>query len=370
MTNPSPEKHLNLLQKALLIFIMLGAATIVLCGKFPAIGKNFVAQGPTDRVSGDLYRLCEVDRFRESIAVIPKTPTAPLEQAEILTLGDSFFNSSLQSGLFADELAAKSGYTVHNLTDSNFFEPFSYPLAYLAAIGYKPDRRQILILESVERSSLERTSTFASNTGSAENSLNAVAFKLFKNNDVEYFFKNNLVTHPAIKWVKNLRFNWFGSIDKAIGAYSLNPDMLFYQRDVDFAALAKPDPVLDRAADRVADLARTLHRKYNLELLFVVVPDKYSVYRDYQDQKKPYDRYIPRLVERLRDRGVPAVDLYSAYLRFRRNDPRPLYFAGDSHYTATGKMVLVDECIREIAEMNGRKRTSVEKPSRDGYRRP
>ena len=370
MTNPSPEKHLNLLQRALLIFIMLGAATIVLCGKLPAIGKNFVAQGPTDRVSGDLYRLCEVDRFRESIAVIPKTPTALLEQAEILTLGDSFFNSSLQSGLFANELAARSGYAVHNLTDSNFFEPFSYPLAYLATIGYKPDRRRILILESVERSSLERTSTFASNTGSAANSLNAVAFKLLKNNDVEYFFKNNIVIHPALKWLKNLRFAWFGSIDKAIGGYSTNPDMLFYQRDLDFAMVAKPDQVLDRAADRIDGLARTLRQRYNLELLFVIVPDKYSVYRDYLNKEKPYDRYIPRLVSRLRDRGVPAVDLYSAYLRFRRKTGRPLYFAGDTHYTATGKMILVDECIREIAEWTARDGPHSEQQSRDGYLQP
>ena len=166
----------------------------------------------------------------------PKTPTAPLEQAEILTLGDSFFNSSLQSDLFAGELAAKSGFAVHNLADSDFFEPFSYPLAYLKAIGYQPGRRRILILESVERKFLERTTTFDSGGGNSANRINAVAFKLFKNNDVEYFFKNNLVTHPALKWVKNLRFDWFGSIDKAIGAYSLIPTS-FYQRDLDFATL-------------------------------------------------------------------------------------------------------------------------------------
>ncbi len=368
MTEPSPEKHLNWRQRALLAGIMLAALAVVLCGKVPAIGKKFMAQGPVDRVSGDLYRLCEVDRFRESIEALPKAPTAPLEKAEILTLGDSFFNSSLQSDLFATVLATKSGYAVHNFADSDFFEPFSYPLAYLKAIGYQPDRRRILILESVERSSLERTATFGSDGGGSANRLNAVAFKLLKNNDVEYFFKNNLVTHPAIKWVKNLRFDWFGSIDKAIGAYSLNPDMLFYQRDLDFAARPKPDPVLDRAAARVANLARTLRSRYNLELLFVIVPDKYSVYRDYLDKEKPYDRYIPRMVSRLRERGVPAVDLYSAYARFRREDRRPLYFAGDTHYTAVGKMVLVEECVREIAKMNGRKQTAVEKPGPVRYR--
>jgi len=370
MTDNSPEKHLHWLHRTLFASIMLAALVIVLCGKVPSIGKKFIVQGPADRFSGDLYRLCEVDRFRESIEVLRQAPTAPLEEADIITLGDSFFNSALHSDLFASELATESGYAVHNLAGGNFFEPFSYPLAYLKAISYKPDRRRILILESVERSSLERTSTFSSAGGSTANSLNAVAFKLLKNNDVEYFFKNNIVIHPAMKWVKNLRFDWFGSIDKAIGAYSMNPDMLFYQRDLDFAARPKPDPVLDRAADRVADLARILRSRYNLDLLFVIVPDKYSVYRDYLDKEKPYDRYIPRLVSRLRERGVPAVDLYSAYARFRLQDQRPLYFAGDTHYTAAGKMILVDECVRQIAEINGRKQTAVAKPGPDRYRQP
>lgn len=348
MTNPSPEKRLPWWQITLLASIMLVALTVVLCGKFPAIGKNFVTAGSKDRIAGDLYRLCDVDHFRESIAVLPQVPTAPLEHAEILTLGDSFFNSSLQSGLFANELAAKTGYAVHNLADSTYFEPFSYPLDYLQAIGYQPDRRRVLILESVERSSLERTATFAATAGSAANSLNAVAFKLLKNNDVEYFFKNNVVIHPAMKWLKNLRFSWFGSIDGAIGAYSLNPDMLFYQRDLDFAALAKPDSVLDRAADRIAELADILRERYDLTLLYVIVPDKFSVYRDYLDRAKPYDGYIPRLVGRLRDRGVAAVDVYSAYQRFRNTDKRPLYYAGDTHYTPLGKTILLNACIREL----------------------
>lgn len=356
MTGPSHEKQLNWRQKIILSVIMLGAVAIVLCGKIPALGKKFIVQGPANRVSGDLYRLCEVDRFRESIAALPHPPTAPLEQAEILTLGDSFFNSSLQSGLFANELAAKTGYAVHNLADSTYFEPFSYPLAYLQAIGYQPDRRRVLILESVERSSLGRTATFAATAGSAANSLNAVAFKLLKNNDVEYFFKNNVVIHPAMKWLKNLRFSWFGSIDGAIGAYSLNPDMLFYQRDLDFAALAKPDPVLDRAAERIAELADTLRERYDLTLLYVIVPDKFSVYRDYLDRSEPYDGYIPRLVDRLRDRGVAAVDVYSAYQRFRSTDKRPLYYAGDTHYTPLGKTILLNACIRELESIKAQNR--------------
>jgi hypothetical protein len=315
---------------------------------------------------GDLYRLCEVDRFRETIRSVASAPTAPLEQAEIVTLGDSFFNSSLESDLFANELAREGGYAVHNLTSADFFEPQSYPLAYLQASGYRPDRRRILILESVERTSLERTGTYLAAAGASSNRLNALAFRVLKNNDVEYFFKNNEVTHPVFKWLKNARFEWFGVIDRAIGAYTLHPDMLFYQRDMQFAAEPKPDAVLDAAADRVARLAETLRRQYDLDLLYVVIPDKYSVYRDYLPHESRYDLYVPRLVARLLSRGVHAVDLYAAFMEKRRSSNEQLYFVTDTHYTAAGKAILVDACLWEIAAMGGGRRQSIarEKPDR------
>jgi hypothetical protein len=74
----------------------------------------------------------------------------------------------------------------------------------------------------------------------------------FKNNDgvlLQKTISSRIRTH----W-EELRFDWFGSIDKAIGAYSLNPTCLL--SDLDFAALAKPDP--PRPGRSVADLARTL----------------------------------------------------------------------------------------------------------------
>lgn len=337
--------------KVIYACLMLAAAALVIGGKVPSIGAWFVAAEPAGTHVGDLYRLCGVDRFREPIRALAPGRNTPLRQAEILTLGDSFFNSALDSDLFANVLAEKSGQAVHNLSDDGFFEPFSYPLAYLEHIGYRPDRRRILILEAVERSSLERTSSFNARAGSSSNRLDGLAFKVLKNSDVEYFFKNNLVTRPAISRLKNLRFDWFGIIDGAIGTYTLNPDMLFYRRDLDFAALPKPDSVLDAAADRVAQLSDMLRTRYGLDLLLVIIPDKYSVYRERAAAHDPYDRYIPRLVERLRKRGVHSVDLYTIYLNSLRAGKEPLYYLSDSHYTPLGKSILADECLREIAAM-------------------
>lgn len=336
--------------------IMVGVVAIVIGGKIPSIGTRFIASNPADQ-GGDLYRLCELDRFREQITFASPTPTAPITKAEIFTLGDSFFNSALGSDFFANELAAKGGFPVHNLASDGFFEPHSYPLAYLNFIGFRPERRRILILETAERNSLDRTASYDQPGGTSANRLNTIAFKVLKNNDVEFFFKNNMVTHPIIKLLKNVRFEWFGVIDKAIGAYSLDPAMLFYQRDIEFAASAKSDAVLNAAADRVATVAAKLRRLYSLELLYVVVPDKYSVYRDYVRKSTPYDRYIPRLIDKLRQRGVHAVDLYGAYMDHRRTSTVPLYYVSDSHYNALGKTILVEECLREISAMKG-----------DGYR--
>lgn len=332
--------------------ILIGVAAIVIGGKFPAVGKHFIAKESTDSHVGDMYRLCEVDRFKEPVRSVVSSPTSPLATSDIITLGDSFFNSSLESELFANELAGKSGYAVHNMASSNFFEPYSYPLAYLKYIDFKPERRRILILETVERSSLERTTTYNSLAGTSANRLNALAFKLLKNNDVEYFFKNNLVIHPINKWLKNLRFEYFGIIDKAVGSYSVNPNMLFYQRDVEYASVPKSDIVLDDGADQVARLADILRSRYDLDLLYVVIPDKYSIYQDYLKTKNSYNMYIPRLVDKLRRRGVHAVDLYRAYKSYRQTNTDLLYFVSDTHYTARGKAILVDECLREIALMS------------------
>jgi hypothetical protein len=355
------EKRMGIVLKAVYGVILVGVVAIVIGGKIPAIGKRFVASESVGQ-GGDLYRLCDLDQFRERITFAKQKPPAPLEDAEILTLGDSFFNSSLGSDLFANELAGRGGFPVHNLPAGDFFEPYSYPIAFLNAIGYKPERRRILILETVERSSLERTGTYLASidnkltsAGTLTNRINALAFRMLKNNDVIYFFEHNLLIHPVSKWLKNVRFRWFDIIDESIGAYTIRPPMLFYNRDIQFASTSKSDAVLNAASAKVEQLALTLRSRYKLDLIYVVIPDKYSVYRDYLDKERPYDRYIPRLVRMLRGRGVHAVDLYSAYMNYRRTGTDLLYYGSDTHYTGKGKVLLVDECMREIETIRGRR---------------
>jgi len=83
-------------------------------------------------------------------------------------------------------------------------------------------------------------------------------------------------------------------------------------------------------------------------LIYVVIPNKYSIYGDYADKGYRYDGFIPRLTERLAARGVKSVDLYSLYLGRKKAGSPPLYYSSDTHYTALGKALAVDACIEVI----------------------
>lgn len=326
--------------KTVYALIMLFAVFVVIGGKFPAFGRMFVASEPVAYALGDQYRMCELDRFREEIPVVESAPNPPLDETEIIALGDSFFNSALGSEFFANELSRKIGLKVHNMHTSEFFEPQSYPLSYLEKIGYKGGRRRILVLESVERSVLERAGKYNTLGVSTSNKLDAFAFKVLKNSDVEYFFKHNLIVEPLGKRLKNFRFERLGIVDKSIGAYSVDPKMLFYQRDIQFGRTKKTEAMLDNTADSIAALSASLKKRHDIDLVYLVIPDKYSVYRALAPNAEGYDRFIPRLCAELTERGVKNLDVYSLYARYSKPGMPPIYYSSDTHYTALGKSIL------------------------------
>lgn len=339
-------KFIYALAMAFSIFVVAG-------GKFPAFGRIFLEKEPAGYILGDQYRMCDLDRFREEIPSVPPGPNPPLQEAEIVTLGDSFFNSALGSRYFASELAGKLGSKVHNMHTTEFFEPESYPLSYLEKIGYKGGRKRVLILESVERSVLERAEKYQTVGVSASNELDAFAFRVLKNNDVEYFFKQNVIVKPLGTRLKNFRFEYLNIVDKSIGAYSLNPDMLFYQRDLEFNSIKKNEALLDSTADSIAKLSTTLKSRYDIELVYLPIPNKYSVYHTLVSGAQAYDDFIPRLCRKLGERGVANLDAHTLYSRHNKPGMPLLYFASDTHYTAHGKALLVDACAELVRSLRG-----------------
>lgn len=327
--------------------IMLFAVCIVLGGKIPSVGRHFIAKEPGYFVS-DLYAMSELDRFKENISLVKRSETIAMEESEILTLGDSFFNSNLGSDQFASELANRGGYKVCNMQSSTFADPQGRPLEYLKSIGYKAGKKRILILETVERAAISRSNTYNAAYLPSVNPLVAKSQSLFRNEDVEYFFKKNFIVRPLIGCLKGIRFRFFGIVDKSIGAYSENPDMLFFKDEVQFDRYPKSAATIDSVAESISLLSEKLKKLYDIDLVYVVIPNKYSIYGDFSDKGYRYDGFIPLLTEKLTARGVRNVDLYSVYLNGRKSGKPLLYYSSDTHYTALGKSLLVDACIKVI----------------------
>ena len=328
---------------------MLFALFVTVGGKCPTLGRRFIARGqaaPAGRMYGDLYQMSGLDRFKEPIPTLRPGPMAPLADADILTLGDSFFNSTLASDLFANELSARTSLKVHNLAGPTIAASANFPVPFLESIGYKGDRKRILILESVERSVIMRGNSYL-RTASPVVQVSAKAV-----NNVEYFFKNNLIVHPLARLLREVRFKFFKITDKSIGAYAQHPDMLFFREDVDFAKSKKSDALLDDTAASIAKLSQTLERRFNLEVIYLVIPDKYSVYRRLDRDGDGYDRFIPRLSKKLSERAVKNIDLYTIFTERSQPGMPLLYYASDTHYTARGKELAVEACARMLANLH------------------
>ena len=81
-------------------------------------------------------------------------------------------------------------------------------------------------------------------------------------------------------------------------------------------------------------------------LVFLIIPNKFSIYGEQILGEDEYDDFIPKLQTALELRGVSYVDVYDAFKNYQREHPNELlYYAGDTHYLPVGKKILIDELI-------------------------
>ena len=70
--------------------------------------------------------------------------------------------------------------------------------------------------------------------------------------------------------------------------------------------------------DNIADLRDKLKEMYNLDMVFLPIPSKYTIYHKLINQD-PYNNFLPRLYEGLDKRGVPTINLYDEYRQCDRS---------------------------------------------------
>ena len=244
---------------------------------------------------GDLYYNNCIADFKEDMPeqirryrLSEKNPE--INDADMLTYGDSFFDISFQKTL------------PERLTDTMNNRVFSYitqdptqsnPFCLLNNLDYKGSSDpKVIIVESAERNiPIKYSEVYDENCDKLNVSNSNFASKLlheyiFKDKDEQLFnlvLKRSYPTYRIFSWFSTLKFRWFGSISSLTPIYRTSPDpWLFYKNSVDNGPgsfyYQFTSSEIETYADNIAILSKKLKANYNLDLCFMAVPNKYSLY--------------------------------------------------------------------------------------------
>lgn len=337
----------------ILIAFLTGFCFFILAGSInKPFGKKFILNDGRDGYfGGDLYAFSKVREFKEHIKMRAYREYDSLESADIIVMGDSFFNLGYDSDIFANELQVLCKKKIFNVRRS-VMEPLGdSPLLYLKKTGYKKAGKKILILESAERYTLVRADHYMDSipyVADEHSKKNAASPTLIA--DIEYFFLNNKYCEPVDAFIKDMQFHFLGEISNKIPLWSENPPMLFYDEEVAFNKKNKPDSVISKASNEILNLKRQLLKNYNIELLYVVIPHKYSIYGSLLGPNGAYDNYIPRLTQALNKRSVPNINIYSKFSSYATKGSESLYYKGDTHFRPVAKLMVARECNKFLRD--------------------
>lgn len=280
------------------------------------------------------------------------TPKHPqVNEADILTFGDSFFDFARMT-TFPERL----GDTLHKRVYYQRMLEDHRPVIYLRHDDYNNPRARVLLYETSERflafRFLNRHDTVpAADNRSALRKMGAAArdWLFLEDSEVKYsvLMQRSMLTTDIYSEINTFKFDAFGYITESTPRYVFhgNKPWLFTQDEVNDANSSFYYPFTDdeinQICDNIADLGNVLHEKYNLQLIFMPVPSKYTIYHTLLNNDK-YNDYLPRLYAGLEKRNVPVVKLYDRY----RNSDKILYYYTDNHWNKNGLDIALDEALK------------------------
>jgi hypothetical protein len=314
---------------------------------------------------GELYYFNYISHFK---VLLPKAQQKyrfsdkhpDVNQADILMFGDSFLDISRQTTL-PERLNDSIGKRV-------FFHRFlnphgSNPLCYLDQNGYSNERPKYLIYESVERNIPIKFDTAysaagcrAGEPGVMELALNQSMDLTFPENAEEMYkqlLKRSVLTTRLFELSATLKFDLLGYISSQTPVYKLGAEpWLFYfpqvsERPGSFY-YEYTDEQINTYCNNIASLRAKLKEEYDLEMIFLPVPSKYSIYHKVVNND-PYNNFLPQLYEGLSRRDVPYIDLLSD---FQSND-QVLYYGTDTHWNKLGVDIALEKLVEKLKTIDG-----------------
>ncbi len=153
-----------------------------------------------------------------------------------------------------------------------------------------------------------------------------------------------------------LRLRMLGSVSARSGLLGTDGRTLFGMETVKHALLTPDQLRLDLAAESV-DALRDWFGRRGVQLVYLVTPDKATVYREllpdgWRAPLQPPGSSIVALHQRLDAFGVPYVDALSAMLAAKAQPGPPLYWPDDTHWSPRGARVVAEAAAARLAQLD------------------
>lgn len=304
---------------------------------------------------GELYYMNYISHFKEELPtpirkyrLSEKHPE--VQEADIMIFGDSFLDFSRQITLperLSDTLERKVFF--HRFVAPQRANPF----CILTETVLRTAQADVMIYETVERNIAMKFGAPYYETQCEEEDqdlgLNEIAAEVFPTDSekmYKQFLKRSAFTSHLFALSARIKFDLLGYISSLTPIYKTGTDpWLFLNRQLGdepggFYHQYSQDEI-DTYCDNIALLAADVKEKTHMDMVFLPVPDKYTIYHSVVNED-PYNEFLPMLYEGLDKRNISYIRLYDLYM----NSDELLYYGTDTHWNSSGIDIALDELLK------------------------
>jgi len=227
----------------------------------------------------------------------------------------------------------------------------SWPLLSLTEMN-RGDKKKILLSEVVERnisSAFLREHTVSDRKKYKRTSFLENLIPVSREENYTELFKNGKFTGDIYKYTMTFKFNTFGVISDLTPVFVKDPPWLFYYTDITgdagFYHSYTPNEI-EEIAEKITKLSILLDKEFNLDLVLLFIPNKYTLYHKLINNDK-YNDFIPRLNSELGKKGVETVNVYDAF----KSSDEILYYPTDTHWNEKGMKIALGLILEKIRSL-------------------
>jgi hypothetical protein len=175
--------------------------------------------------------------------------------------------------------------------------------------------------------------------------------KVFPSNSEELYtqlLKRSIFTTKIYEFIATLKFDLFGYVSPNTPVYNIaDKPWLFYERETTdesggfYHTYSQEE--IKTYCNNIAYLKKELEEKYNLEMLFLPIPTKFTIYHNLVTDDE-YNNFLPMLFAELNKRNIPYVDVYHDYV----SSDKILYYGTDTHWNKKGVDIALQNTVIEI----------------------